>query len=133
MRTLLAALFAVAFLFVAVPEHADAQPKAITVKIQGQVGEPPDEGRPRATWRLRVNGNEVKLYVSKLEILAGATTDVEIFRQLKVNRGLVVVSGEAPAVATLEGAKNGQRVTIQGTMRWADTPAILLVSTASAS
>lgn len=116
-----------------IAETASAQPKAITVKIEGRIGEAPEEGRPRATWHLRVNRKDVKLYVTKLEILAGATTEAEVIRQLRVNRAAIVTSGGEGALKTLEDAAEGSNATIQGTMRWTDTPPILLVSTASAS
>ncbi len=121
-------LAAVAGAMTTAPPSAFAQPKAVTVKINGTVGEAPDEGRPRATWHLRVNREDVKLYVTKLEILAGATTDAEIIRQLRVNRAAILTEGEADAMKKLGASPPGTAVTIQGTMRWTSTPPVLLVS-----
>ncbi len=120
-----------AITFALVTPHASAQPRATTVKISGIISEPPAEGRARATWNLRANGTEVKLFVTRLEILAGGPTDAEIFRQLRVNRGLIVATGEAPAMSIIEETAAGKAITIQGTLRWAETPAVLLVSTAT--
>jgi hypothetical protein len=119
-----------AFALVLWSQPAVAQPQAITVKISGTVGEAPSEGRPRAKWHLRVNQKEVKLFVTKLEILAGSATNAEVIRQLKVNRAAILTEGGADALKTIESNPPGKPLTIQGTMRWAVTPPLLFVSTA---
>lgn len=116
----------------AAPSHVFAQPRAITVKIDGRIGKAPDEGRARARWHLRVDRKDIELYVTKLEILAGATTNAEVIRHLKANRAAILTSGGADALKTIADAPEGANAVIQGTMRWAETPPILLVSTASA-
>lgn len=125
-------MLAAAFLVTAVPAPVAAQPRAVTVKIIGTVDEAPSEGRARAMWRLNVSGKTIDLHVTKLELLAGGPTPADIFRHLRVNRGVITVSGEPAGLKTVTDATKGQTLTIQGTMRWAETPAILLVSTASA-
>lgn len=112
---------------VALTTTASAQVRATTVRIEGTTVESTGDARPRARWHLRVNRKEVLLFVAKLTVLSGATTDAEILRHLKANRAAIVVTGPAAALETLGGPKP-KSVTISGTLRWADTPPLLLVS-----
>lgn len=77
-----------------------------------------------------MNGSEVKLFVTKLDVLAGATTDAEVLRHLRVNRAAILTSGDKAGIDAIENAPAGKPFRIQGTMRWAETPPILMVSTA---
>lgn len=110
---------------------ASAQPIPITVKIHGTVEAPPSEDRPRATWRLRIDGEETTLFVTRLDVLAGSVTNGAVIRQLRLSRGLLIVQGRKPTLQTIRATPDGGDITIQGTMRWADIPATLLVSTAT--
>ncbi len=115
---------------VGLPSGAAAQPRTTTVRITATVDEAPSVDRARATWRLRVHREDVTLFVSQLQILAGATTDAEIFRQLRANRAAIVTSGQAAGLKVLTEARKGAAVRITGTLRWTETPPVLMVSTA---
>ena len=129
MRRLFSTLFAVLAIAVCLAPATEAQIRPITVKLMGTAYEAPTEGRPRAKWHLRVNRKEVPFFLTKLVVLAGSTTQIEIINRLKLSRGAIVVNGPKPALETLETAAPGTPLEIQGTLRWTDTPAILLVST----
>lgn len=132
MKLVTALLAFAAPIVLAASTPALAQPKAITVRVEGRVGKAPDEGRPRARWHLRVDRKDVELYVTNLEILAGSMTPAQVIRQLKANRAAILTSGGEAALRAIRDAPEGANAVIQGTMRWTETPPILLVSTASA-
>lgn len=129
MRCLLSALFAMLAVVACLAPTTEAQIRPITVQLIGTAYEAPAEGRPRAKWHLRVNRKEVPFFLTKLVVLAGSTTAIEIINRLKLSRGAIVANGPKPALETLETATPGTPLQIQGTLRWTDTPAILLVST----
>ena len=129
-RILFATLVAVAFtVATSWIQPVAAQPRAPTqVRIEGHAGSAPEGVRPRASWRLEVDGEEKPFALGQLVVLTpGAATSSSILGQIRAQRGTILVVGSEENRKAIAEAPDGKALTITGNLRWTGGRSSLLV------
>lgn len=88
-----------------------------TLRMDGYVGQPPEDRREMADLRLRVAGEDVRFQVTSAKVLSGSISAQNVFNRVRPYRPNLILRGPKDQLARVAHAPRGAVLRIIGSWR----------------